>query len=133
MEPDMTIAVERRMRRRLQQIEEHGVVATRVRPGYRADLVDVSAAGALIETSYRLLPGTSVELHLETDAARTNIRGRVLRSTVVRVRPSSVCYRGAIAFDRNLPWYVADPEHAADHHEMRTMDPQRVAMTPEVL
>ena len=130
MEPDMTMARERRTRRRL-QAEEHGVVATRVRPGYRAQLVDVSATGALIETSYRLLPGTSVELHLETDAAHTNIRGRVLRSTVVRVRPSSVCYRGAIAFDRDLPWYVA--EHAADHHKMRTMHPQRVAATPEVV
>jgi PilZ domain len=129
----MTMALERRRGRRLQQVEEHGVVATRVRPGYRAHLVDVSAAGALIETSYRLLPGTSVELHLETDAAHTNIRGRVLRSTVVRVRPSSVCYRGAIAFDRDLPWYVADRERAADHHELRTAHPQRVAATPEVL
>jgi PilZ domain len=133
MEPDMTMALERRGRRRLHLVEEHGVVATRVRPGYLAHLIDVSAAGALIETSYRLLPGTSVELHLETDAAHTNIRGRVLRSTVVRVRPSSVCYRGAIAFDRDLPWYVADPEHAADHHGLRTMHPQRVPATPEVM
>ena len=105
----MTMAVERRREAPVAAVEEHGVVATRVRPGYRAHLVDVSAAGALIETSYRLLPGSSVELHLETDAAHTNIRGRVLRSTVVRVRPSSVCYRGAIAFDRHLPWVVAEP------------------------
>jgi len=129
----MTMTLDRRMSRRLQQVEEHGVVATRVRPGYSAHLVDVSAAGALIETSYRLLPGTSVELHLETDTAHTNLRGRVLRSTIVRVRPSSVCYRGAIAFDRDLPWYVADREHPADHHQMRTMHPQRVAAGPEVL
>lgn len=133
MEPDMTMALERRTKRRMQKAGEHGVVETRVRPGHRAHLVDVSAAGALIETSYRLLPGTSVELHLKTDAAHTNIRGRVLRSTVVRVRPSSVCYRGAIAFDRDLPWYVAEAEHAADHHEMRTMHAQRVAATPEVM
>jgi len=108
-------------------------VVVRVRPGHRAHLVDVSSAGALIETSYRLLPGTSVELRLETDTAHTNIRGRVLRCTVVRVRPSSVCYRGAIAFDRDLPWYVADPEHATDYHGMRTMHPRRVAATPEVV
>jgi PilZ domain-containing protein len=132
MEPDMTMAPERRARRRL-QVKEHGVVLTRVRPGYRAHLVDVSASGALIETSYRLLPGTSVELHLETGAAHTNIRGRVLRSAVVRVRPSSVCYRGAIAFDRDLPWYAADSAHAADHHEMRTTHPQWVAAAPEVI
>jgi hypothetical protein len=70
---------------------------------------------------------------LETETAHTNVRGRVLRSSVVRVRASSVCYRGAIAFDRDLPWYVADAEDAADHHEMRTMHPQRVAATPEVM
>jgi PilZ domain len=129
----MTLALDRRTTRRLHRTEEHGIVATRVRPGHRAHLVDVSAAGAMIETSYRLLPGTSVELHLETETAHTNVRGRVLRSSVVRVRASSVCYRGAIAFDRDLPWYVADAEHAADHHEMRTMHPQRVAATPEVM
>ena len=129
----MTLALDRRTTRRLHRTEEHGIIGARVRPGHRAHLVDVSAAGAMIETSYRLLPGTSVELHLETDTAHTNIRGRVLRSTVVRVRPSSVCYRGAIAFDRDLPWYVADREHPADHHQMRTMHPQRVAAGPEVL
>ena len=129
----MTLTLDRRTTPRLHRPEEHGIVATRVRPGHRAHLVDVSAAGAMVETSYRLLPGTSVELHLETENAHTNIRGRVLRSTVVRVRPSSVCYRGAIAFDRDLPWYVADADHAADHHEMRTMHPQRAAATPEVM
>jgi hypothetical protein len=129
----MTLALDRRTTRRLHRTEEHGIIGARVRPGHRAHLVDVSAAGAMIETSYRLLPGTSVELHLETDTAHTNIRGRVLRSTVVRVRPSSVCYRGAIAFDRDLPWYVADAEHAADNHEMRTMHPQRAVTTPEVM
>ena len=129
----MTLPLDRRTTRRLHRTEEHGIVAARVRPGHRAHLVDVSAAGAMVETSYRLLPGTSVELHLETDSAHTNIRGRVLRSTVVRVRPSSVCYRGAIAFDRDLPWYVADLDHPADHHEMRTMHPHRAPATPEVM
>jgi hypothetical protein len=129
----MTLTVDRRTTRRLHRVEEHGVVAMRVRPGHRAHLVDVSAMGAMVETSYRLLPGTSVELHLETETAHTNVRGRVLRSTVVRIRPSSVCYRGAIAFDRDLPWYVADAEHAADHHDMRTMHPHRAAAAPEVM
>jgi hypothetical protein len=95
--------------------------------------LEIDMTMALERRRGRRLQGTSVELHLETDAAHTNIRGRVLRSTVVRVRPSSVCYRGAIAFDRDLPWYVADRERAADHHELRTAHPQRVAATPEVL
>jgi hypothetical protein len=45
---------------RLDALEKHGIVSACVRPGYRARLIDVSAGGALIETSHRLLPGTSV-------------------------------------------------------------------------
>src|SRR5262249_59118928 len=110
----MTLTVDRRTTRRLHRVDEHGIVAARVRPGHRAHLVDVSAAGALIETSYRLLPGTSVELHLETETTHTRIRGRVLRCAVVRVRPSAVCYRGALAFERDLPWFVAETGRLAD-------------------
>ena len=74
--------------------------------GIARALIDVSAGGALIETNHRLLPGTSVELQVETGTDRANVRGQVLRCAVVRVRPTWVCYRGAIAFDRHLPWFV---------------------------
>jgi hypothetical protein len=100
----MTLTPDRRATRRLHRLEDHGIVSTRVRPGHGAHLLDVSVAGALIETSHRLLPGTCVELHLDTESAHTKIRGRVLRCAVVHVRASSVCYRGAIAFERDLPW-----------------------------
>ena len=99
---------DRRGMRRLDALEEHGIVSARVRPGHRARLIDVSASGALIETSHRLLPGTSVELRVETGTDRASVRGQVLRCAVVRVRPTWVCYRGAIAFDRHLPWFVED-------------------------
>lgn len=98
--------LDRRGMRRLDALEEHGIVSACVRPGYRARLIDVSAGGALIETSHRLLPGTSVELWVNTGTDRASIRGQVLRCAVVRVRPTWVCYRGAIAFDRHLPWFV---------------------------
>ena len=97
---------DRRGMRRLEAVEEHRIVSARVRPGHRARLIDVSAGGALIETSHRLLPGTSVELQVDTGTDRASIRGQVLRCAVVRVRPTWVCYRGAIAFDRHLPWFV---------------------------
>ena len=99
---------DRRGMRRLEVVDEHRIVSARVRPGHRARLIDVSAGGALIETSHRLLPGTSVELQVDTGTDRASIRGQVLRCAVVRVRPTWVCYRGAIAFDRHLPWYVAE-------------------------
>ena len=103
----------RRGARRLEAFEEHGIVSASVRPGHRARLLDVSSGGALIETSHRLLPGTSVELQVATGTDRARIRGQVLRCAVVRLRPTWVCYRGAIAFDRHLPWFVDDRGEAA--------------------
>jgi hypothetical protein len=97
---------DRRGARRLDAFEEHRIVSACVRPGHRARLIDVSSRGALIETNHRLLPGTDVELDVENATDRARIRGRVLRCAVVRVRPTWVCYRGAIAFDRHLPWFV---------------------------
>jgi hypothetical protein len=129
----MTLTIDRRATPRLHRVEQHGIVATRVRPGHRAHLVDISAAGAMIETSYRLLPGTTVELHLETENTHTRIRGRVLRAAVVRLRPSSVCYRGAIAFDRDLPWFLDEGGSVADHHDLRTMHAHRAPVAPEVI
>ena len=97
---------DRRGMRRLEAFEEHRIVSACVRPGHRARLIDVSAGGALIETSHRLLPGAPVELQVETGTDRARIRGQVLRCAVVRLRPTWVCYRGAIVFDRHLPWFV---------------------------
>jgi hypothetical protein len=99
-------APDRRGMRRMEAVEEHRIVSASVRPGHRVRLIDVSAGGALIETSHRLLPGTSVELQVATGTDRASVRGRVVRCAVVRVRPTWVCYRGAIAFDRHLPWFI---------------------------
>jgi hypothetical protein len=124
---------DRRQTHRHQQVEEHGIVSTRVKPGHHAKLVDVSAGGALIETSHRLLPGASVELHMETESRRTSVRGRVLRCAVVRVRPASVCYRGAIGFDRHLPWFVDTSEYQVPSIETRPTHPFRADATPQVM
>jgi len=90
-------------------VKEHGIVAAAVRPGHRARLLNISISGALIETSYRLLPGTNVELLMEGSDRRVSMRGRVLRCSVTRLRHNTICYCGAIAFDRHLPW-LPEPE-----------------------
>jgi hypothetical protein len=100
---------DRRRSPRHYRIEEHGVMSTRVRPGHRAMLINISAGGALIETPHRLLPGSSVDLYVDRNNYRASVRGRVLRSSVIRVHPASIYYRGAIGFDRCLPWFV-EPE-----------------------
>ena len=124
---------DRRQTRRHLTADEHGVVSTRVRPGHRAKVIDISAGGALVETTHRLLPGTSVELHVETRSHQTNVRGRVLRCAVVLVRPSWVCYRGAIGFDRHLPWRAADDSGAPAFAAARSALPDRAGVTHEVI
>ena len=124
---------ERRGMRRFENIEEHGIVGTRVRPGHLARLVDVCAGGALIETMYRLLPGAMVELHMETDTRHARVRGQVLRCTVVGVRPTDVCYRGAIRFDRHLPWFVDESGNPIGSPDSRPLHPARAPATPEVI
>ena len=124
---------DRRQTRRLLHSDEHGIVSTRVRPGHRAKLIDVSADGALIETNHRLLPGTCVELHVETRSHRTNVRGRVLRCAIVLVRPSWVCYRGAIGFERHLPWLLDEDRGAMVFAATRSALPDRAFATREVI
>lgn len=126
------LATDRRLMRRHTDSGDHGIVSTRVRPGHRAKMIDVSAGGALIETTHRVLPGTSVELHVETRSHRTNVRGQVLRCAIVLVRPSWVCYRAAIGFDRQLPWLLDDSDGASDA-SVRSGVPIRAIPTPEVI
>jgi hypothetical protein len=97
---------DRRGTHRLRQPADHGIVSARVRAGDEVEVVDVSAGGALIETTSRLLPGAAIELRLATGATRTAVRGRVVRCAVAHVRSGSICYRGAIRFDRHLLWYA---------------------------
>jgi hypothetical protein len=96
---------ERRRGVRRSTVQDHGIVSARVRPGHHAAVLDVSAGGALIETEHRLLPGTAVELQMETSSRRASMKGRVLRCSVSGLQASSIRYRGAIGFDRQLSWF----------------------------
>jgi len=93
---------ERRQSRRATDVADHGIVSARVRPGHAAIVIDLSPAGALIETGHRLLPGTTVVLHFESLERRESVRGRVLRSAVAGVRASGISYRGAVRFESRL-------------------------------
>jgi hypothetical protein len=127
--------VERRQTARHRRVEDHGVVAARIRPGHDASVVDVSDGGALIETAHRLMPGRVVELVLERRTGATAVRGSVLRCAVAGVRPTSVSYRGAIGFDRALAWYAdqSSGEYRAPVGEKRPGTDFRAAATPQVV
>lgn len=125
---------ERRSTRRRRQVEEHGIISARVRPGSEAALIDVSAGGALIETFHRMLPGSAIELQLAAGERRVAVRGRVVRCTVACLRASGIWYRGAIAFDRHLPWFVEEERsgYGVPNAEMRPRRQGRADVTPHV-
>jgi hypothetical protein len=89
----------------------------KLRPGRPAQIVDVSAGGALIETDTRLLPGTRVELQLGEPVALYKVKARILRCHVAVLERERVRYRGALMFEERLPfggkeqpgWVVASP------------------------
>lgn len=112
----MTGATDRREIPRRHDFVDHGIVSVRVRPGKPATIVNVCARGALLETTHRLLPGASVEVHLETQHRRATVRGRVLHCHVAQLHATSVCYRGAILFDCHLPWFADDQREGSVVH-----------------
>lgn len=131
--PVSPVDEERRAARRFHQSVAHGIAAVRVRPGHHADVVDASEGGVLVETTCRLLPGTSVELQMETKSGKRSIRGRVVRCDVSRLFPASVWYRGAVQFDRHLPWYLDERGYGLPGTERPVLRDSRVGTTPEVI
>jgi hypothetical protein len=99
-------ATERRVTRRQQSVSEHGIVSALVRPGINASVVDLSVAGVLIETHHRLLPGSSIEIYFGQERRLPAVRGRVLRCSVAHLEAELIRYRGAVLFDRHLPWLL---------------------------
>ena len=128
-----SVMAERRRAQRFERVDQHRIIGTRIRPGHLARIVDVSASGALIETLYRLLPGRFVELQVHTDTQNLRVRGEILRSAVVKVRPSEVCYRGALRFDRHLPWFFDDQPTPVSTPELRPACSMRPVAPPEVI
>jgi hypothetical protein len=116
-------------------IGEHGIVSARVRPGHLVVVINVSAGGALIEISRRLLPGSAVDLQINTAHRRTTLRGRVLRCAVTRLHSTSVSYRAGIAFDRQWPCFLESGwnEYSVPTSEARSTAAERVEPTQDVV
>jgi hypothetical protein len=114
---------DRRRAPRTSSAAQHGVVCVRIRPGREVTLLDVSAAGALLQCAHRLLPGTAIELQLTTAGRRVTTRGLVVRCSVSQVWPSAIWYRGAVMFEQPLPWILAaDDQDGYRLHAAETAD-----------
>jgi hypothetical protein len=93
---------ERRAWARVSTVEHVGMANGRLRPGRTAQIIDVSPGGALVETDWRLLPGTRVELQLGDPVTLHRVKGRIVRCHVALLDRERVRYRGALAFEEQL-------------------------------
>ena len=137
MEARLTVdAADRRGRRRDDDPQRHRIVSARVRPGHDVRVVDISAAGVLLEGGYRLMPGSCVELHLQREGRTPEVvRGRVVRCSVAKLGASAIAYRGAVAFDRHLSWFSreAAAEYPVPPAEHRPGAPSWADLTRHVV
>jgi hypothetical protein len=101
----MTPPAERRGATRLGPLELPDDVQGRVRPGHQVRVLDMSPCGVLIETGRRLLPGSTVELQLETATGRHVTRAHVVRCYVGAVRAHGVVFRAGLELERPISWW----------------------------
>lgn len=112
MRPDLH--ADRRTSRRRLGPECAWLTHARLRHGLEVAIVDLATGGALVEAAARLLPGSSVELHLTAPGWQWSAMARVLRCRVSALLPErGVRYRAALRFDRPLappdPWQEESP------------------------
>lgn len=97
------VVAERRSSRRVSALDSSEMGQARLRPGRTARVIDLSSGGALIETDWRLLPGTRVELQLGCPVPKFCVTGRILRCHVALLDRGRIRYQGALAFEQPLP------------------------------
>jgi hypothetical protein len=74
-----------------------GQIKLSIRGGADAKAIDVSETGVLAETTSRLRPGGVVELLLQIDGVRSNLRATIVRSVVHSLGPT--VFRTAFKFE----------------------------------
>ena len=95
--------LERRTTARRTPAPEETLARLRLRTGRELAVVDIGDAGALVEGTTRLLPGTHVEVHVVTREGRTLVRSRVTRAWVLAV---AFVVFAVIGFVTALGWIV---------------------------
>jgi CheY-like chemotaxis protein len=104
---------DRRRARRKQAAELPGLWAVRLPLGPEATVVDISSTGVLVETSSKLCPGSTMDLHVLGQNIDIRVPARMVRSEVASVNHLGVKYRSAAAFSHELDiagLYIAQPD-----------------------
>jgi hypothetical protein len=92
--------MERRRALRREPASDDPISRARLRTGRDVVVINVSNTGLLVEGPARLLPGTHVDIHVVTRDGRVLVRSRVTRAYVCTLTADTICYRGALAFER---------------------------------
>ncbi len=95
-----------------------GITAVRV-AGDEVQGIDVSNGGILVESPYRLRPGTETQVHLSASDRPVQLRGRVVRCHVAALGGAGLRYRIAIAF--NNPVAFGEPDARSERVDASTV------------
>jgi hypothetical protein len=87
-------------------------VKTTLKSGLEVELIDMSRSGAQFRTPNRLLPGLSVTLCLVTPDGKLNVEGKVMRSTMVKLKNGSLGYEVGVSFDLLLMGVAPKPDES---------------------
>lgn len=93
---------DRRQHPRLLASDLPGITA-RLSKGPAVVLQDVSRSGARFQCDSRLTPGLSIALRIVTPDGQMDVRGKVVRSRVIRKDHGELSYEIAVAFSELLP------------------------------
>lgn len=86
------------------------VLQATLRPGCPVMVIDLSQAGAQVETTRPLRPGTRVHVRLVAEGWSLTAVALVLRCAVCAVKPDEgVIYRGGLRFDEYFPMPPVGP------------------------
>lgn len=72
----------------------------------KVELIDLSAQGLCLQTTRRLVPGTTVDLHLERDGEVFSLRADVVRCTIAAVSQERVVYRAGVHFAASITGWL---------------------------
>jgi hypothetical protein len=93
---------DRRRARRRTAADLPGLWAVRLPLGPEAKVVDMSSSGVLVETSFKLSPGSTIDLQVVGQNIDIRVPARMVRSEVASVNHLGVRYRAAAAFSHEL-------------------------------
>ena len=122
------MTADRRTAARRTPAADETLARLRLRTGRELAVVNIGDAGALVEGTARLLPGTHVEVHVVTREGRTLVRSRVTRAWVFAVAADTLQYRAALVFDARVntaPSWVATTRAAPSSASMGSRYPNQ--------